>query len=265
MLDNDKDAAMGSKMSHRWASAGAVCAAVLALAACSGNYDGSAQGTGAPGGGQGQARNVGEHFSFNVQPAIAFCRSCHVPGGIGDTDDGRDFMLGSNPANDLSNLEASWERLGGNNPVSRILLMASGQETPHSGGAPWPQGGTHYRNMDILLACFADPDGCAARLAGANLPTSDHPLLGSRRGGHPWFEFCEGAPDSAVLPTDPRSLVREGVNQDRAVYFNAWWRDCHADPELVGEDAEPRTCGELRTATEEGRRLIEGNGAIGAG
>src|SRR3546814_6419196 len=66
-------------------------------------------------------------------------------------DDGRYFQLGTDPANDMAALKASWERLGGNNPTSRILLMPSGQETPHSGGQPWPVGSAAYRNMAILL------------------------------------------------------------------------------------------------------------------
>ncbi|HEY0975504.1 MAG TPA: hypothetical protein VGE57_13500, partial [Solimonas sp.] len=171
----------------------------------------------------------------------------------------------AHPGNDLAALRASWEALGGNNPISRILLMASGQERPHSGGQPWAKDSAPYRDVATLLQCFENPQGCLDG-AGSGPVAQEQPLLGvAKRGGHAWFDFCEGKNDDTVLPADPRSLVVPGVNADKAVYFNAYWKDCHADPELVGEAPPARTCGELRDFTERGRALIEGNGAIGAG
>jgi len=167
---------------------------LLTLAACGGGGGG-----GAPSGGSAQARSMEEHFTQNVQPSLEFCRSCHVPGGVADVDDGRDFQLSSNKSQDLANLKASWERLGGNNPTSRLLLMASGQETPHSGGAPWAKDGAQYRNMDILLQCFADPAGCAARVGGGG-PVGQLPLLGSSHARSFMDSYCEGKGDGAVLP-----------------------------------------------------------------
>ncbi|MDD3763502.1 MAG: hypothetical protein PHP86_09465 [Nevskiales bacterium] len=237
----------------------------LLLTACSGDYSGGTA-TGTGGGGSAQARSLEEHFAGNVQPRLDFCRSCHVPGGVADVENGRDMMLSADRDADLENLRASWQRLGENNPTSRVLLMASGQETPHSGGAPWPQGSDAYQAMDLLLQCFADPAGCAAVLAGyGGAVIDDRPLLGSSYGGHAWFDYCDGKTDDAVLPTDPRALVVPGANAGKAVYFNAYWKDCHRDPAAVGEEPPARTCGELRAMTAQGRALIEGNGAIGAG
>lgn len=96
-------------------------------------------------------------------------------------------------------------------------------------------------------------------------PEKQFPLLGSRHGGHAWFDFCESQPDETRLPPDPRSLVVPGVEQGKAVIFNAWWKDCHADPVAVGEAEAAQTCGELRALATQGRALISGNGAIGAG
>ncbi|AXQ28281.1 hypothetical protein D0B54_06115 [Solimonas sp. K1W22B-7] len=217
------------------------------------------------GGGGGSARSMEEHFSGRVQPNLDFCRTCHVPGGVADVENGHDFMLSSSRSQDLANLRASWERLGRNNPTSRILLMSSGQEMPHTGGAPWPVGSAQYRNMEILLKCFENPGACGG-LLGGGLDTGELlPLLGSSRGGHRWFDYCEGKDDSAVLPEDPRALVQPGVNDGKAVYYNAWWKDCHADPEAVNERAHPKNCGELRASHDRGAVLMKGLGKVGAG
>lgn len=97
----------------------------------------------------------------------------------------------------------------------------------------------------------------------------DYPLLGSSRGGSLLFDFCEGKDDSAVLPPDPRSLVQEGVDEGKHVMFNAYWRDCHADPELVGGREPAKTCGELRAAKARGGVLMTpsapGGGSIFSG
>lgn len=140
--------------------------AALALAACSRGYGGEVQ-RASSGTGSAPAGSMEEHFASKVQPRLDFCRSCHVPGGVGDVEDGHDFMLDEDSAQDLDNFRGSWELLGSNNPVSRILLMASGQETPHTGGAPWPAEEEAYRDVDLLLQCFEDPDGCQERLAAS--------------------------------------------------------------------------------------------------
>ncbi|MEQ1439123.1 hypothetical protein AAG565_07150 [Fontimonas sp. SYSU GA230001] len=226
----------------------------LGLSACAGEYSGTQGGGGAaPGPGGGATGSVEEFFAQRVQPRLAFCRSCHVPGGIADVEGGRQFMLSSNAAQDLANLRASWERLGGNNPTSRILRMASGAETPHSGGQPWPAGSDAYQDMQTLLRCFENPAGCLDG-AGGGPVSQEQPLLGSKHALHLWASYCEGRPDDAVLPADPRTLVRPGFNAGKAVYFNAYWEDCHANlPEAEGA---AKTCGEYRARRDRGLAFL---------
>ena len=146
-------------------------------------------------GGGGGARSMEEHFSNQVQPRLDFCRTCHIPGGIADVEDGKDFMLSSSKSEDLKNLRASWERLGKNNPTSRILLMASGQETPHTGGAPWPVGSDAYKAMEALLKCFESPTQCVLGEGGI---VEELPLLGSKHAVHVWNSYCEAGQRAAA-------------------------------------------------------------------
>src|SRR3546814_5689168 len=104
---------MGTNEHRRAARLAAPVRAAL-LAAC-GSYDGgtvTGGNSGSGAGGPSNAKSVEEHFAQNVAPALQFCRTCHVPGGVADVDDGRDFQLGTDPANDMAALKASWERLG---------------------------------------------------------------------------------------------------------------------------------------------------------
>ncbi|MFA5940477.1 MAG: hypothetical protein WC809_14055 [Sinimarinibacterium sp.] len=230
-----------------------LCLAALGLGACAGEYGGDQGGDvggPAPGGGTG---SVDEFFTARVQPRLAFCRSCHVPGGIADVDGGRNFMLSDNAAQDFDNLRASWERLGGNNPTSRILLMASGAETPHTGGQPWPVGSAAYDDMRTLLECFANPAGCLDG-AGSGPVEQDAPLLGSKHAQHRWASYCEGKADDAVLPADPRTLVQPGFNEGKAVYFNAWYEDCHVN--LPEAEKPAKSCGEYRARRDRGLAFL---------
>jgi mono/diheme cytochrome c family protein len=237
------------------------------LAAC-GNYSLPVEVPTTGGGNSGgtvATKNCDELFTLRVQPRLDFCRNCHVPGGVADVPDGRLFLLSTDESKDFDNLRAAWENLGRNDSgKSRILKMASGtDDRSHSGGTPWPVGSDAYKEMDAQLLGFVTPQACL--LSGLGGTTTELPLLGSKHGGHAWFDFCEGKPDSATLPPDPRSLVKPGVNRDKSVYFNAYWKDCHADPVLVGEEAPAKTCGELREFAARGEQLIKGNGAVGAG
>jgi hypothetical protein len=83
------------------------------------------------------------------------------------------------------------------------------------------------------------------------------PLLDGVRGGNYAANFCAGKPDSAALPVDPRTLIKEGVNAGKAVAFNAYWKDC---PNIV---ARPTTCGEFRAMVDHGRFIGEGQGEVG--
>jgi hypothetical protein len=197
------------------------------------------------------------YFERDVQPALAYCRSCHVPGGVADTALGRRFMLSGNVREDETNVRASWERLGRDIPPKSLLVtMPSGTAgRTHSGGTPWPVGSDAYRNMDQLLASFADPSVCTPVDGGAGGGPS-WPLLGSARGGHIWSTFCQDQPDWVLLPPDPRTLIRAGVNAGKATYFNAHWVDC--PKEIVARDAAPKTCGEYRTRYARGKGWMEG-------
>ncbi len=98
--------------------------------------------------------------------------------------------------------------------------------------------------------------------AGDPAPTSDaagdpYPLLGNVDNRHVWARFCESAPDDAPLPEDPRTLVQPGVNEGKAVVFNAYWRDCGNRAGL------PLTCGEYRAQVKQGFLIGEGQGQVG--
>jgi endo-cleaving rubber dioxygenase len=231
----------------------------LITAGCAGDYSGDADGgDGGPRPGGGSFSGPEDFYAKRVEPRLAFCRTCHVPGGVADVDDGRLLMLGPQPGNDYALLRASWEALGGNDPESRILLMASGRDTrSHSGGTPWPLGSAAYADMAVLLDCFETPEGCLAG-AGAGPVAEAAPLLAGPRGGSSWTHYCADRPDAAVLPPDPRTRIVPGVNAGKAVAFNAYWRDC-----ANGVPA-PRTCGELRDQAALGARVGLGLGEVGS-
>ncbi len=84
------------------------------------------------------------------------------------------------------------------------------------------------------------------------------PLLGSAHGGHAWTSYCAGKPDNTPLPADPRTLVVPGVNQGKAVNFNAYWRSCN------NLNPAPTTCGALRRKVVAGEIIAEGQGAVGS-
>lgn len=160
-------------------------------------------------------------FDARVQPTLAFCRTCHVPGGVADVDDGRRFMLNRDGSDDYVMLRASWEALGRSVDDNLILQHASGAR-PHSGGASWAVGSAPYANMRILLGCRDAPANCAA-------------LLGNP--GKHYFanQLCDGAPDSTPIDwnRDPRRLLTiEGRlidSEQYAVYFNDPYEICHTD------------------------------------
>ena len=93
---------------------------------------------------------------------------------------------------------------------------------------------------------------------GAPVDEQPMPLLGSRRGGHYWFDYCEGKPDDTPVPDDPREMIVPGVNEGKAVLMNAWWQTCQ-------DDNHPGTCGELRARSERGLALVASEGRVGSG
>ena len=196
-------------------------------------------------------------FERDVQPELTYCRTCHVPGGLADTDLGRRFMLSTASREDESNVRASWERLGrsGSNPSLLVTMPSGTSGRAHSGGTPWPVGSNAYQKMNRYLAGLADPAMCPPADAGGDA-RPEWPLLGSARGGHVWSTYCRERPDQAELPPDPRTLVRPGVNAGKAAFFNAHWVDC--PKESPTRDGPPKTCGEYRARYARGEALMEG-------
>lgn len=230
-------------------------------------------------------QNVTAAFSSGVQPLLGYCRTCHIPGGVGDTPEGRNFMLSSHVADDYSNMQTSWAALGQGVATNPILTMNSVAAEGHSGGTPWQVDSTAYKAVAAILACWDDPQSCNTGDTGEAEELL--PLLGSARGGHFWDDYCNGLvdaegvraftddgeylsvaeatprPDSTVLPADPRNMVRAGIGENSAVAFNAFWRDCHAVPEIVNEFPHPKTCGDLRASVARGA-IIMGDPAVSA-
>ena len=117
------------------------------------------------------------------------------------------------------------------------------------------------RLLPLLLVSIVTACGNSNPLESLKTETTgnkDLPLLGSSRGGHYWFDYCAGKPDATAVPQDPRELVVPGVNQGKAVYFNAWWQTCQ-------DDNHPGTCGELRARAQRGYPLVASAGEVGAG
>lgn len=99
----------------------------------------------------------------------------------------------------------------------------------------------------LVAMCFVCVGGTPA--------AAQSDLLGSKRGGHYWFDFCTGKSDATLLPPDPRSLVTPTANKN--VVFNVGWNSCM--------NRAPLTCGELRSTNAAGGRLLGGNGNPDAG
>ncbi len=218
------------------------------------------------------------YFAASVQPLLSYCRTCHQPGKTGDVEGGNTFMLSANPAEDLTRMHTAWKNLGAGVTSNAILTQNSDSSENHTGGTPWRLDSTEYRAVAALLQCWDEPASCAFGDVGK--VDALLPLLGSARGGHFWDDYCNGLveadgarlfdengvyltkknatplPDSALLPHDPRDLVRAGVSDGKYVYFNAFWRDCHVVPELVKEFPHPENCGQYRASIARGSIIM---------
>jgi mono/diheme cytochrome c family protein len=222
-------------------------------------------------------------FAVQIEPNIQVCRACHVAGGVADTDAGDLFQLAPDGHDDHDRVYAAWTALGKGVDTNLLLLKPSNTAPmKHTGGTLFHVGGAVYDDMKILLSCWDDPGGCPAQLASVqNAGTgAQYPLLGdlAATGGRSYAAaYCEGRPDCANLPQDPRELIA-GANLDNAgfaVYFNDPFETCVNDRLLATQKkqnelldqkgstaprytakARPKNCGEWRAAVNHGREYI---------
>lgn len=239
---------------------GAMTLLAISVVACGGASSGSPQGSvvTAPVDEENNAAiaTSEEFFSTRMNTRMDYCRNCHIPGGVADTDEGKGFMLSSNSSQDYANLFSSWQTLGKGVTGNKIIIENAIASEPHSGGKSWPIGSPAYLDMITLLSCWDNPANCSFGTT-PDLPAevpAEFPLLGSRHATHLWSEYCENKLDDAVLPADPRSLIRPGVNANKAVFYNAYWQDCHAN--MAEEEKPAKTCGQYRTRRDRGLHFL---------
>jgi endo-cleaving rubber dioxygenase len=160
------------------------------------------------------------------------------------------------PTDDLVKLQQSWIALGRGVESNKILIEPTVASEPHSGGKPWPVGSAAYADVRRLLQCWDDPATCAGLPTDGGADDGDDDLLGSKRAQHVWEAFCAGKDenDTTPLPPDPRTLVQPGVNPGKAVYYNAFWQDCHAN--APPEEKQAKTCGEYLKRRNRGRAFL---------
>ena len=140
-------------------------------------------------------------FAVQIEPSLQVCRTCHVAGGVADTDAGDLFQLsadGRDGRDDHARVYAAWTALG-KGVDTNLLLLEPSNTAPmkHTGGTLLPVGSAIYGDLKILLGCWDDPGGCPAQLASVqNADTgAQYPLLGdlAATGGRNYAAaYCEG-------------------------------------------------------------------------
>ncbi len=274
-------------MFRRYLVGPALC---LALTACGGGSGdgaphGSADTTDSSGGDNTtQFASTEAFFESEVAPELNFCRSCHVPGGIADVEEGHRFLLSPSGEDDYAKTRAAWEAMGKGVESSMLLVEPSDGVEKHSGGKPWPKGSAAYSAMQTLLACWDDPAACA-NLAGGNTGGEVLALLGNP--GKHFFvnQLCDGAPDETPIDwsQDPRRLLQNSGfpgsgelidSEEYAVHFNDPFEICHTETlfetqarqnelraaagqkPVYSAKRDPATCGEWRAAVQRGHDWI---------
>ncbi|MCG8316336.1 MAG: hypothetical protein MI976_24255, partial [Pseudomonadales bacterium] len=179
--------------------------------------------------------------------------------GVADTSEGRGLIL-NNGSSDYANFFSAWDTMGQGTTSNPLLIENTDPNEPHTGGKTWPRNGKTYGHVHVLLTCWESLENCPLIESNPEPDpdpepepepdTEKHPLLGSSHGNHIWNSFCETADDEASLPVDPRTLVTEGVNENRAVYFNAFYEDCHVN--LPEQEQAPKTCGQYKDRVAKG-------------
>lgn len=207
-------------------------------------------------------------FTKNIQPQLSTCRTCHVRGGIADIPGGRLFMLSSSSSQDYTNFKNAWSALGGGVQTNPILVKNSDFKAAHTGGVNWPVGSKTYNDVVKVFQCWRDPKSCgltatssrassvAAKVAALE---TELPLLELGQKQSPLSAGCDGKPDNAPMPVDPRTLVLAGINKaNTAVQFNGFWEDLHtpAAPFRQSKYQGAKTCGEWRTMVAAGKDYL---------
>ncbi len=189
--------------------------------------------------------------------AVALTTAC---GGTGDVDPVNNDNTSSTPES-AANTSLPTPQTEDVVPLSSQVTSQKSYSAGEDAPPPAPYDGS-----------YEDPYHDEAPINVYNRPDDYDPyalLSEGSRGGWAVWDYCYGKPDSAELPVDPRSMVKEGVSYGKAVHFNAYWKNCHVDPEAVQEVGNAKTCGELRERFEWGGRLLtggsEGVGALFAG
>ena len=211
-------------------------------------------------------------FKTNVQPQLSTCRVCHVPGGIADTPQGKLFMLSSSTAADYTNFKNAWSALGGGVVTNLILVKNSDASAAHTGGLNWPKTSKTYSDVSTIFQCWTDAKNCSltgtqttsARSVSQKVAVhvnaaTDLPLLEIGQKQSPITEGCNGKPDDAPIPVDPRTLVVPGINKTgTAVQFNGFWEDLHKPvaPFKQNKYQHATTCGEWRAKVAAGKDYI---------
>lgn len=173
-------------MNHLHQTRPLLLALSLALSACYEQYDKGTAAAAAPepvapsgpsdGGGY---DSVEEYFAARVKADLGVCRSCHVPGGAGDTDAGKRLMLSDDGTDDYVRLQSAWTSLGEGVDDNLLLLNPAGRHA-HSGGAPWPEGSQQHAEMKTLLGCWDQPERCESLIGGSGAlppPSADDTAL----------------------------------------------------------------------------------------
>ena len=203
-----------------------------------------------------------EFFENRIQSSLTFCSTCHVPGGLADTDEGDGFLLSADSGQYYDDFHLAWETLGGGITDNPLLVENADPAEPHSGGKNWPYDSTIYDDVAHLFGCWEDPDSCSTTTGESEAITAaeELPLLEMGRKLPAIVAGCEGQPDDTPIPLDPRSLVVEGVNTpEAAVQFNAYWIDVHnpLPPYKPNPLQKAATCGEWREKVAAGEEFME--------
>ena len=214
--------------------------------------------------------NDQEFFTNRIQSDLTFCSTCHIPGGLADTEEGNGFLLSVSSSNHYDDFYQSWQNLGGGVETNPLLVENADPTEPHSGGKNWPYNSAIYDDVVHLFGCWETPGSCDTSTMSAQMVTAAEPL--------PLLEMgkklpaivagCEGQPDDTPVPLDPRSLVVEGINTpEAAVQFNAYWIDVHnpLPPYKPNPLQKAATCGEWREQVAAGQEFLESTSYFMAG